>query len=103
MIEAAHSFADMVLTLGADAQITSDHDFSYLGFPSGTEEGFEVANVFLEYAPESIEGPTIRSEINNIFDTRYAERGSYWQEFQGECSPLYEPDRSINIRATYTF
>ena len=45
---------------------------------------------------------TIRAEIDNVFDETYTERATYGQEF-ATVTPLNEPGRSFNLRASLRF
>lgn len=102
ILEAAHTFRDMDLTIGADAQISFDHDYGNPATPAGTIDGYEVVNLYAEWKPRRVKGMTVRAEVNNLFDQRYTERASYGQEF-GAVTPLYEPGRTLALRATFDF
>ncbi|WP_321832243.1 TonB-dependent receptor domain-containing protein [Thalassovita sp.] len=105
-IEAGHTFQNLGLTVGADAQIGLK-DTAYVdvaGAGAGAQEipSYEVVNVFAEYNPSRMENLTVRAEINNLFDEHYAARGTYGQEF-AVVVPVYEPGRSVKVMATLNF
>ncbi|KRS11656.1 hypothetical protein XM53_15415 [Roseovarius atlanticus] len=100
VFEVANTWDRLGLTLGADAQIV--FDTSAAGAPGGEIDGFEVVNAFAEYTPRRMENLTVRAEIDNIFDETYTERATYGQEF-ATVTPLREPGRSFNLRATLRF
>lgn len=101
--QAAHRF-DNGLLFGGDAQIALDYDKTddfYGGSP--TIAGYSVVNAFVEYSPKSMENLTLRAEVNNLFDEKYAARATYGQDFPTEVVPLYEPGRSIRLSAELVF
>lgn len=101
--QAAHRF-DNGLLFGGDAQIALDYDKTddfYGGSP--TIAGYSVINAFVEYSPKSMENLTLRAEVNNLFDEKYAARATYGQDFPTEVVPLYEPGRSIRLSAELVF
>ncbi|WP_371156437.1 TonB-dependent receptor domain-containing protein [Jannaschia sp. 2305UL9-9] len=102
VFEIVNTFEPLNLTVGANAQVTFDNDLFSGGAPSGTQEGYQVLDVFAEYQPAGIEGLTIRAQIDNLFDETYTQSASYGQEF-GVVTPLNEPGRNFGLFATYRF
>ncbi|MDM8165726.1 TonB-dependent receptor [Roseovarius sp.] len=100
VLEVANTWDPLGLTLGADAQLVFDE--SAAGAPGGKLGGFEVFNLFAEYTPRRMKNLTIRAEIDNLFDETYTERATYGQEF-ATVTPLKEPGRSFNLRASLRF
>ncbi|MBN8294027.1 TonB-dependent receptor [Rhodobacter sp. NTK016B] len=64
--------------------------------------GYTVFNLFMEYEPPSIPGMVLRAEVNNVFDTRYADRSTYGGDY-ASVTPLYEPGRSFALTASMRF
>ncbi|MQQ07778.1 TonB-dependent receptor [Epibacterium sp. SM1979] len=64
--------------------------------------GYQVVNLFAEYAPPAWNGVTIRGSINNLFDEQYADRATYGAEFS-DFNTLNEPGRNISVVATMRF
>lgn len=102
VLEAAHRFDNIGLTIGADAQHTMGQEIEYLGAPSGETDDYTVVNAFAEWTPRRVDGLTIRAGVTNLFDEQYADSATYGQEF-GTIDPLYEPGRSVTLKATYRF
>ncbi|OWU75094.1 TonB-dependent receptor [Marinibacterium profundimaris] len=103
-LEVLQALPDYGLVLGADAQIAFDEDGFYDGAPADTLPGYQVVNAFVEYVPPRFENLRLRLQVNNLFDELYADRGTYGQEFVSDgLIPLYEPGRSVSVRATLTF
>lgn len=63
---------------------------------------YTVANAFVEYTPDALNGAVIRAEVNNIFDENYVSRASYGQEYQ-DVDPINEPGRNFRISLSYEF
>ncbi|MDO9418128.1 TonB-dependent receptor [Pararhizobium sp.] len=99
-LTAGHTFTDWGLTVGGDVEFALDYDKVSTG--SKPFEGYQVANIFLEYKPVTHQNLTFRAEVNNIFDKTYSDRASYGQEF-GNVTPLYESGRSFMLTAKATF
>ena len=103
-LEVLQALPDYGVVLGADAQIAFDEDGFYEGAVADTLPGYQVVNAFIEYTPRQFENLRLRLQVNNLFDELYADRGTYGQEFVSDgLIPLYEPGRSVSIRATLTF
>lgn len=87
------------LKVGGGLDIALDYDM-----PAGVNDldGYEVVNAFVEYVPPSYQNLTIRAEVNNLFDTEYADRGTYGGEY-GTVTTLKEPGRSFSLVAVTRF
>ncbi|PYE24119.1 hemoglobin/transferrin/lactoferrin receptor protein [Rhizobium sp. PP-CC-3A-592] len=99
-LTAIHTFVDLGVTLGADAELALDYDDVAPG--SRPYEGYQVFNAFLEYKPPTKPNLTLRADIKNVFDQTYADRATYGQEF-GTVTPLYEQGRALILTAKATF
>jgi len=78
---------------------------AYRSIASGSDQslpGYGVLNLFTEYHSPSIRGLTIRAEINNVFDRRFADRSTYGGDF-ASVTPLYEMGRNVQITASMRF
>ena len=78
---------------------------AYRSIASGSDQslpGYGVLNLFAEYHSPSIRGLTIRAEINNVLDRRYADRATYGGDFAA-VTPLYQPGRNIQLTAAMRF
>ncbi|KFB11209.1 TonB-dependent receptor domain-containing protein [Nitratireductor basaltis] len=100
-LEAAHTFVDWGLTLGADAQFVLEYDDT-AGDPAPVLPSYEVVNVFAEYVPEFAPNLSVRGEVNNLFNETYASRATYGQEYE-TVKPLLEPGRSFKLAITGRF
>lgn len=102
-LTAQHTYAPWNLTFGASLDMALDYD-GPIGAEDATKEleGYEVVSLFLEYEPQMIEGLTLRLEANNIFDTAYADRGTYGGEYDS-LNQLLEPGRSFFVSAKKVF
>ena len=99
-VEAAHSFRDLGLRIGADAEFAFDYD----RVPDGSRsyDAYQVVNAFAEYRLPLDPLITLRLDIRNIFDETYADRATYGQEF-GTVTPLYQPGRTFLLTAGVAF
>ncbi|WP_205756095.1 TonB-dependent receptor [Labrenzia sp. 011] len=101
---AGYTFEDWDLTLGADAEIAfeySNQDLADNGFENPIP-GYEVVNVFAEWAPTFGETDfSLRAEVNNIFDETYYSRGSY--SATSRVVPVNSPGRSFFLTASAKF
>jgi len=99
-----YTYAPWDLTVGANAEIAfeySNQDLADNGYVNPIE-GYEVVNVFAEWAPKL--GATdfsLRGEVNNIFDETYVSRGSYTSS--SRVTPVNSPGRSFFLTATAKF
>lgn len=104
-IEVVQSFVQHGIRIGADAQIVLEETDTFnpdTGTAGPALPSYEVLNAFVEYTPRTRRNLTLRAEINNIFDTTYANRATYGQEFSN-VTPLNEPGRSIRLSAQFKF
>lgn len=104
-IAVVQTFPQHDLSIGMDAEIVLKETNTFnpdTGAAGPTLPSYEVFNAFVEYTPRSRQNLTLRAEINNIFDSTYANRATYGQEF-GSVNPLNEPGRSISLSAQITF
>ncbi|MGR3455950.1 TonB-dependent receptor plug domain-containing protein [Pseudooceanicola sp.] len=87
------------LKVGGGLDIALDHDM-----PAAVNDldGYEVVNLFAEYVPPSYQNLTIRAEVNNLFDTEYADRATYGAEY-GSVTTLKEPGRTFSLVAVTRF
>jgi len=98
-----HSFADYGVTVGTSIDAALDYDATK-DTGNQTLPGYFVANAFAEYTPKQLANLTLRVEANNIFDETYASRGTYGVEYgTSTLTPLYEPGRSLLLKAKLTF
>ncbi|SFD42115.1 TonB-dependent receptor plug domain-containing protein [Roseivivax sediminis] len=70
--------------------------------PTNDLDGYGVVNVFAEYVPPQFDNLTLRAEVDNLFDTDYADRATYGGEFPG-LTTLNEPGRTISLTAVARF
>lgn len=97
-LEAAHTFVDHGVTIGASGQIalketdTSDG----AGGVGQTLPGYEVFNAYAEYTPLQHKNLTFRASVDNIFDETYASRATYGGEFPTVVQ-LNEPGRTFRL------
>ena len=103
-LEVVHNFADIGLSVGADAEFALDKTdvFGPFGDPPTTIPGYQVVNAFASYTPVQFPNLTVRAEVTNIFDEDYAARTTYGQEFD-TVIPLDEPGRSFRLGVTIRF
>ena len=103
-VEVIHTFADIGLTIGGDAEFVFEEDSydPYSDAPGQTLDSYTVVNVFTEYTPRQFSNVVFRGEINNLLDETYASRATYGQEYPGVV-PLREPGRTFEIGATFRF
>ncbi|MDB6178374.1 TonB-dependent receptor [Paracoccus sp. Z330] len=67
--------------------------------PEGAEndlDAYTVLNVFAEYTPPRHDNLTIRAEVQNLFDTDYADRATYGHEYES-VGVLKEPGRTVSL------
>ncbi len=105
-IEAQHSFVDLGVTVGANAEIALEYVDTYdvdTGDAGTPLDAYEVVNAFVEYSPAQSPTWTVRGEVSNLFDESYASRATYGQEYADSVIPLNEPGRSITISASKSF
>ena len=106
-LEASYMVLDG-LTVGGAARIALEDDGPE-GLPAarGTthEElpGYEVVDVYLDYAPPEVPGLSLRAGVNNLFDEAYQERTSNGAGQGQLIVPLNEPGRSFFVAAKYAF
>jgi len=98
-----HNFEKYGVTVGTSIDAALDYDATTdVGYQS--LPGYFVANAFAEYTPKQLSNLTLRVEANNIFDETYASRGTYGVEYGTDTlTPLYEPGRSLLLKAKLKF
>jgi hemoglobin/transferrin/lactoferrin receptor protein len=104
-LEAAHTFADWGLTVGANARFVLEETDTYnpdTGGRGAPFPSYEVVNAFVEYVPDAMPHLTLRGEVNNLFDAAYVSRATYGQDF-ANVAPLQEPGRSFKLSLTGRF
>ncbi|PWE29177.1 TonB-dependent receptor [Pararhodobacter marinus] len=100
-LEAQHRPWGGDFVIGGSVEAALDYDD--LGVDSDQSlPGYTVFNLFVEYEPPSIRGMVLRAEVNNVFDTRYADRATYGGDY-ASVTPLYEPGRSFALTASMRF
>lgn len=100
-LEVQHTPAGSDFTFGGsiDAALTYDE----INSDSDREiPGYAVLNVFTEYTPPCLPNLTLRGEVNNLFDTEYADRATYGADYSS-VTPLREPGQNISLVATMKF
>ncbi|WP_285674262.1 TonB-dependent receptor domain-containing protein [Paralimibaculum aggregatum] len=105
VLEVNHGFADIGLTIGADAEFYLEYDGTYdpyTGQRANPLPAYQVVNAFAAYTPPQFPNVTLRAEVTNLLDEDYASRATYGQEFDGVV-PLDEPGRAFRISATIRF
>ncbi|WP_121061062.1 TonB-dependent receptor domain-containing protein [Chachezhania antarctica] len=103
-VEVLQSVPNTGLLFGADAQIAFEEDGFYDGDPADPLPGYQAVNAFVEYVPAAYGNLKLRLQVDNLFDELYTDRATYGQEFVSEgLIPLYQPGRSVSVRATLTF
>ncbi|ULB12614.1 TonB-dependent receptor (plasmid) [Cereibacter azotoformans] len=88
------------LRLGGGLDLALDHDM-----PDTADfdlEGYSVVNVFAEYVPPQAQNLTLRLQVDNLFDTTFADRATYGAEY-GTVTSLKEPGRTITLSAVTRF
>ncbi|MFY0617487.1 TonB-dependent receptor plug domain-containing protein [Shimia sp.] len=89
------------LLIGGGIDMALDYDKALVD-SDVTLPGYTVFNVFAEYTPKTMENLTLRASINNLFDTQYADRATYGQDYS-TVVPLAESGRSVMIEAIARF
>ncbi|MEP3047985.1 MAG: TonB-dependent receptor [Roseibium sp.] len=105
-IAGAYTFEDWDLTLGANAEIAFEYSNQDLADNSYENPipGYEVVNVFAEWAPKFRETEfTLRGEVNNVFDETYYSRGTFHALPSRGVTPVNSPGRSFMLTATAKF
>jgi len=95
-LEAGYNFSSE-WRAGGNMQIALENTDTIVTLP-----GYEVANVFLSYKPEAIEGLELRLDIENIFDETYASRSSDGIDAANVVA-LNEPGRNFAFTVTKRF
>lgn len=99
-----YTFTDWDLTVGANAEIAfeySNQDLADNGYENPLK-GYEVVNVFAEWAPKLGETEfKLRGEVNNLFDETYYSRGTF--PATSRVTPVNSPGRSFMLTATAKF
>ncbi|MFD0387765.1 hypothetical protein ACFQ4K_07915 [Tistrella bauzanensis] len=100
-IEAGHRFDTIGLAIGGtiDAAFKNKDTVDQGNLPL---ESYQAVGLYAEYQPPMADFLTLRVEGNNLFDETYADRATYGQEFSNVV-PLYEPGRSVLVKATVHF
>lgn len=101
---AGYTFEQWDLTVGANAEIAleySNDDLAENGYENPLP-GYEVVNIFAEWAPE-LRGTDfrLRGEVNNLFDETYFSRGTF--SATSRVTPVNSPGRSFMLTATVKF
>ena len=99
--EIAHRFETTGLLVGATVEAGFEND-DLVSEGYEALEAYQSLNLYAEYTPDVVPGLTLRGEVNNVFDQAYADRTTYGQEFSN-VDPIYEPGRSVLIKATMAF
>ncbi|SEU08422.1 TonB-dependent receptor domain-containing protein [Paracoccus homiensis] len=82
------------LRVGGSVEAALDYDM-----PAGSEadlKDYTVVNLFAEYTPARQDDLTIRAEVRNLFDTDYADRATYGQDYR-DIGTLKESGRSLSL------
>ncbi|MEN2990201.1 TonB-dependent receptor [Tistrella sp. BH-R2-4] len=100
-VEAGHRFDAIGLAIGGtiDAAFENKDTAGAETLPLGS---YQAVGLYAEYQPPMADFLTLRIEGNNLLDETYADRATYGQEF-GNVVPLYEPGRSVLVKATVHF
>lgn len=99
--ETAYSFDKTGLMLGGTIEAALKEN-STADAGNGALEAYETLGVYAEYVPPQTDFLTLRVEVNNITDEKYADRASYGQDF-ATVEPMYEPGRSFLLKAKAEF
>ncbi|WP_233270646.1 TonB-dependent receptor domain-containing protein [Chachezhania sediminis] len=104
-LEVLQSVPNTGLFFGADAQLAFKEDGFHEAARVDTLPAYQVVNAFAEYVPPRLANLSLRLQVDNIFDAQYADRATYGQEFivSDGLIPLYQPGRSVSVRATLNF
>lgn len=89
------------LRVGGGIHAALDYD-DMPGFATSTIPGYPVVNLFAEYKPPRMPNLTLRAEVDNLFDTDYADRATYGGDF-ASVTTLKEPGRTLSLVAVATF
>ncbi len=100
-LELQHSPQGSNFTLGGSIEAALPYDDVAAGSDQGIP-GYAILNLFAEYHAPRIRGLTIRAEVNNLFDTLYADRATYGADY-ASVTPLYEPGRNVQLVASMRF
>ncbi|WP_421703728.1 TonB-dependent receptor domain-containing protein [Aliiroseovarius sp.] len=91
------------LMVGGSLDVALDYDSG----AAGTQKipGYTVLDVFAEYSPASMPNLTVRAEVNNLFDEKFADRATYGVDYPegGSYATLYEPGRAVSLTAVLEF
>ncbi len=102
-VNGSYSFDQLHLTLGASAEFAlsiSDDALRAAGF--GTLDGYQVANLFVEWQPIPAQAHwTLRVEANNLFDEAYSSRSTFAQT--AVINPVLAEGRSFYLASTLKF
>ncbi|MBR3371921.1 MAG: TonB-dependent receptor [Rhodobacteraceae bacterium] len=100
-LEAQHQPRNSDFAFGGSVQAAK----AYQTVAAGSDRaipGYVVANLFAEYHAPNIKGLVLRAEVNNLFDTLYADRATYGADFNS-VTPFYEPGRSFSLTTALRF
>ena len=97
-LEAAHTFVDHGVTIGASGQIVLKENATSIsaGGVGQALPGYQIFNAYAEYTPEQYKNLTFRASVDNIFDETYAARATYGGEYASVVQ-LNEPGRTFKI------
>ncbi len=101
-LEAQHTPLGSAFTYGGSIQAAQA--YRHVGVPVDEKPlpGYGVVNLFVEYAPPSVKGLSLRAEVNNLFDKSYSDRATYGADFTS-INPLREPGRTVSLTAALRF
>lgn len=101
VFEVQQSLPNLNILVGGNLDVAFDYDGT-IGSSDQAVEGYQVVNLFAEYAPPSLPGVTFRASVYNLFDQAYADRATYGADYV-DIVPLSEPGRTVVVEAVARF
>ncbi|MFN3525658.1 MAG: TonB-dependent receptor plug domain-containing protein, partial [Paracoccus sp. (in: a-proteobacteria)] len=93
-LEVQHTPTGSDFTFGGSFQAAQSYSHSSDDADEKGLPGYGVVDLFVEYVPPQLPDVTIRGEVANLFDKRYADRATYGADFTS-IAPLNEPGRTV--------
>ncbi|USH04624.1 TonB-dependent siderophore receptor [Grimontia kaedaensis] len=93
--------SDIETLFGWTSFFVQDEDNVQDGQP--IKEGYNVHNLYAQWAPSSVDSLTLTFGIDNVFDELYVAHASRSGEGRGATFDDYEPGRNVKLSASYQF
>ncbi|MFN3274260.1 MAG: TonB-dependent receptor plug domain-containing protein [Paracoccus sp. (in: a-proteobacteria)] len=101
-LEVQHGPAGSPFAFGGGIQAAQSYSHEGAADDERPLPGYGVVDLFVEYVPPQMSDLTIRGEVANLFDKRYADRATYGADFTS-IAPLNEPGRTVSVTAALRF